>query len=282
VLFVVDQNSALLIISNTKIGKKEPVEELVEFFFSRGKPKKKIILSNPESFSWKLNNQTFELIILYDLDAEILNDVLLMLHRLSTNVPTIVLHAADLGLKFCPSFPIGDVPIPYDDEKLRKCVDSLIGHRAQRDSLTRINSSDPSIPKEIFVVEDEKVSLKILTMQLKKYNCNITSFENGSKFLKTIRDKRPDLIILDYYLPDINADHLSFWARKMYRKSEVPIIIVSGQEERAIVMALLDFGVSNYLAKPVKLNKLSKLLARYKVYLKADSKSDPISTDSTE
>jgi DNA-binding NtrC family response regulator len=100
---------------------------------------------------------------------------------------------------------------------------------------------------KIFIVEDDPWYGEILEYHLSlNPDYTITRFTNGKDCLANLH-KKPDLITIDFSLPDYNGD-------KLYQKiketdDEVPVIVISGQDEIAIAVNLLKMGVADYLIK---------------------------------
>lgn len=102
-------------------------------------------------------------------------------------------------------------------------------------------------PFKIFIVEDDPWYGEILEYHLSlNPDYSITRFTNGKDCLANLY-KKPDLITIDFSLPDYTGD-------KLYQKiketdDEVPVIVISGQDEIAIAVNLLKMGVADYLIK---------------------------------
>jgi len=100
---------------------------------------------------------------------------------------------------------------------------------------------------KIFIVEDDPWYGEILEYHLSlNPDYSITRFTNGKDCLANLY-KKPDLITIDFSLPDYTGD-------KLYQKiketdDEVPVIVISGQDEIAVAVNLLKMGVADYLIK---------------------------------
>ena len=100
---------------------------------------------------------------------------------------------------------------------------------------------------KIFIVEDDPWYGEILEYHLSlNPDYNITRFTSGKDCLANLH-KKPDLITLDFSLPDYTGD-------KLYEKikeinDQVPVIVISSQDEIAIAVNLLKMGVTDYLTK---------------------------------
>ncbi|MEI6696912.1 MAG: sigma-54 dependent transcriptional regulator [Bacteroidota bacterium] len=99
----------------------------------------------------------------------------------------------------------------------------------------------------IFIVEDDPWYGEILAYHLGlNPDYKITRFETGKECLSKMHLK-PDLITIDFSLPDMQGDELF----KKIRESnpQIPVIIISAQEEINVAVSLLKMGVNDYLIK---------------------------------
>lgn len=105
----------------------------------------------------------------------------------------------------------------------------------------------------IHLVEDDKFYNKFLTHHLSLNPDNIIeSFTSGLDLLKSTY-KNPDIIILDYSLPDYNGSALLKKIKEA--NSEVSVIIVSGQEDISTAVTLLKEGACDYIVKNDETNE---------------------------
>jgi DNA-binding NtrC family response regulator len=106
-------------------------------------------------------------------------------------------------------------------------------------------SSNESI--KIFIVEDDPVYLKFLTYVLGlNPDHEIKTFSNGNDAINALHE-RPSIITLDYSLPDKSGEEILKEIKEF--DSNIPVIIVSGQEEIGIAVQLLKLGAYDYIIK---------------------------------
>lgn len=100
---------------------------------------------------------------------------------------------------------------------------------------------------KLFIVEDDPWYGEILEYHLSlNPDYRISRFINGRECLANLHQK-PDLITIDFSLPDYNGDTLFQKIREI--NDQVPVIIISGQEEIEVAVKLLKMGVTDYLVK---------------------------------
>ena len=123
----------------------------------------------------------------------------------------------------------------------------------------------------VLVVEDDKPIRNLITTTLKMNDYRFITAGRGNEAIMLSASHKPDIIILDLGLPDIDGveviEHIRTW-------SDVPIIIVSVRSEERDKITALDKGADDYLTKPFSVDEL---LARLRVIQRRLMKSENIS-----
>lgn len=114
----------------------------------------------------------------------------------------------------------------------------------------------------ILVVEDDKPIRNFITASLKAQGFNYMETDKGREGIALSMSHKPDLIILDLGLPDMDGIDV---ITKVREWSKVPIIIVSARENERQKIEALDKGADDYLTKPFG---IGELLARVRVSLR--------------
>jgi two-component system KDP operon response regulator KdpE len=114
----------------------------------------------------------------------------------------------------------------------------------------------------ILVVDDEKAIRRFLRASLSSHGYNVFESATGVEALERAVSLHPDAIILDLGLPDIDGIEV---ARKIRKRSKIPIIILSIREETMDKVAALDAGADDYLTKPFS---TKELLARLRAVMR--------------
>ncbi|MBI3739800.1 MAG: response regulator [Chloroflexi bacterium] len=123
-----------------------------------------------------------------------------------------------------------------------------------------------SLPR-ILVVDDERPIRRFLKATLSG-QYDVIEASDGEEAIRASTNDRPDLIILDLGLPDIDGVEVT---RRLREWSQVPIIIVSVREQETDKIAALDAGADDYLTKPFS---AGELMARIRVALRRVSQSE--------
>lgn len=117
-------------------------------------------------------------------------------------------------------------------------------------------------PLRILVIDDEPPIRKLLRMGLGTQGYEILDAPNGKAALALL-DNRPDLVILDLGLPDIQGHDLLRMIRA--RDESVPIVVLSSRGDEAGKVQALDLGADDYITKPFGMDEL---LARIRAALR--------------
>jgi two-component system cell cycle sensor histidine kinase/response regulator CckA len=114
----------------------------------------------------------------------------------------------------------------------------------------------PGNGEQILVVDDEPNILRITTVIFEKYNYGIVTATNGREalalFAKQMRSIR--CVLTDLAMPYMDGVALIRELKKM--KSDIPVIVSTGQEEQWCMADLQSLGVKNFLTKPYDTAKL--------------------------
>ena len=117
-------------------------------------------------------------------------------------------------------------------------------------------------PLKVLVVDDEPPIRKLLRVGLTTQGYDILDAPNGKTALELIAQK-PDLIILDLGLPDIDGLELLRRLREM--NESVPIVVLSSRDAEGAKVQALDLGADDYVTKPFG---MEELLARIRAALR--------------
>ncbi len=102
----------------------------------------------------------------------------------------------------------------------------------------------------VLVVEDEADILDVIRHNLKRAGFDVTTAETGTEGLRRVRDSAPDLVVLDLMLPGMDGLDVCRRIKEDPLTKATPILIVSARGEESDVVAGLELGADDYLAKP--------------------------------
>jgi two-component system KDP operon response regulator KdpE len=120
--------------------------------------------------------------------------------------------------------------------------------------------SEPGV--RVLVVDDERPIRRFLQASLSAHRFTVLEAATGQEALAAVATERPEVVILDLGLPDVDGVEVT---RQLREWSQIPIIILSVREHEADKIAALDAGADDYLTKPFG---VGELLARLRVALR--------------
>ena len=118
---------------------------------------------------------------------------------------------------------------------------------------------------KIFIIEDEPSIIQLVKHNLEKNGFIISSSLNGNEGLKELKKFQPDLLLLDWMLPDLSGIEICKNIRKDNSFKNLPVIMLTAKGEEEDKIKGLDSGVDDYLTKPFSFNEL---MARIKAVLR--------------
>lgn len=103
----------------------------------------------------------------------------------------------------------------------------------------------------IFIVDDDPFINTLVVKRLSSEGYDVDAFGNGEDCLKAI-DRKPDLIILDYFFINGNVELMNgmeVFDRIKKAQPDIPVIMLSGQDKGEIVLELARKGIDDYVIK---------------------------------
>jgi len=120
----------------------------------------------------------------------------------------------------------------------------------------------------VLVVDDEPQIRRLLTVTLEANSYRVLLAASGQEGLVLAAQHRPALVVLDIGLPDLSGHEV---LRRLREWSNVPVIMLSVQDDEKGKVAALDAGADDYVTKPFNTDEL---LARLRVALRRSTKTE--------
>lgn len=122
----------------------------------------------------------------------------------------------------------------------------------------------PPQPKDrytVLYIEDNLINLKLVEdIIVRRPRVHLISALQGRRGLELAQDHRPDLILLDLNLPDIQGDELLRRLRQNPDTRRIPVVVISAEALPTQIRRILDAGARAYLTKPIDVAKLLALV----------------------
>jgi two-component system phosphate regulon response regulator PhoB len=117
----------------------------------------------------------------------------------------------------------------------------------------------------VLVIEDEEALCALLDYNLTKEGYRVTLQSDGDEAMYTIADEKPDLILLDWMLPNVSGIEICRRVRARADLKDIPIIMLTARGEEDDRIRGLETGADDYLTKPFS---MSELTARIRAVLR--------------
>ena len=108
-------------------------------------------------------------------------------------------------------------------------------------------------PAKILIVDDEPQITRVLRTALSTQGHSLRVAANGVEGMEAVHSWKPDLVITDLAMPEMNGVEL---CREIRAVSEVPIIVLSVRNQDPIKVEALDAGADDYVTKPFSIQEL--------------------------
>ena len=122
--------------------------------------------------------------------------------------------------------------------------------------------------KKILVVEDEHAIRDMLAFNLGRAGYDVQPASDGRQARAAIADGHPDLVVMDWMLPDVSGLELTRQLKRDPQTKEIPVIMLTARAEEDDRVAGLDGGADDYIVKPFSQREL---LARIRAALRRAS-----------
>lgn len=125
----------------------------------------------------------------------------------------------------------------------------------------------PIVPK-MLIVEDDHISLNLTIMLLRTYAIELDTSFSGRMALDLLSKKKYDVILMDINLPDTNGFYIIAHINKTNGvNSKTPIVMLTGNKNKASVQQAVDAGAKGYIIKPLYKDSVVKLFQKYDIPL---------------
>lgn len=121
----------------------------------------------------------------------------------------------------------------------------------------------------ILVVDDEPAVTDLLAYNLRKAHYDVLTAADGKTALHLVQQSKPDLILLDLMIPEVDGLDV---CRELRKSSSVPVIMITARGEEIDRVLGLEIGADDYVTKPFSVREL---MARVKAVLRRAHTEEP-------
>lgn len=150
-------------------------------------------------------------------------------------------------------------------KKINKKEDNMINMELKQITEKEIIPFNSLSSYKILIAEDNKINMLLARTLIKKMlgNCVVIEVSNGFDAVLKVKEEMPDLVLMDIQMPIQNGYDATSEIRKLSTFKYLPIIaltagVLNGEKEKC-----LEYGMSDYLTKPIIFNELEKILIKW-------------------
>jgi len=115
---------------------------------------------------------------------------------------------------------------------------------------------------KVLLVDDVDLFLELEKSYLEECGYDLVTANSGEETLRRIEELAPDIVLLDYYMPEMNGDEVCKALKRSERWKNLPIIMVTAAGQAEEMQQCLDSGCDDYVTKPVDKKELQDKVKR--------------------
>lgn len=117
--------------------------------------------------------------------------------------------------------------------------------------------------KQILVVDDDPMVVKMLTEPLKNAGYDVRVAYHGLEALKSVKERRPDLILLDILMPLLDGFKVARFLKFDKRYRDIPIVVLTSRATEGERKMGDIVGADEFLLKPIRIPQVLSVICRY-------------------
>jgi CheY-like chemotaxis protein len=117
--------------------------------------------------------------------------------------------------------------------------------------------------KQILVVDDDPMVVKMLTEPLKRAGYDVRVAYHGLEALKRVKERRPDLILLDILMPLLDGFKVARFLKFDKRYRDIPIVVLTSRATEGERKMGDKVGADEFLLKPIRIPQVLSVICRY-------------------
>ncbi|MBW6486967.1 MAG: winged helix-turn-helix domain-containing protein [Syntrophobacterales bacterium] len=133
--------------------------------------------------------------------------------------------------------------------------------------------------KQIIVADDEQDILELVSFNLEQEGFSVIKAGNGRKALELIRAKKPDLVMLDLMMPEMNGMDVCRAVRGNAETADIPIIMLTAKADPLDKILGLEIGADDYITKPFHVREM---IARVRSLLRRSERKAQLDVDKAD
>ena len=117
--------------------------------------------------------------------------------------------------------------------------------------------------KTIMVVDDERDLVETIKLKLSAEGYDVIEAYDGQEALEKMRQKRPDLVLLDIMMPQLNGYQVCREIKKDAKLKQIPVLMLTAKVQESDKFWGLETGADDYITKPFEFETLMDSIKKY-------------------
>lgn len=118
------------------------------------------------------------------------------------------------------------------------------------------------MPKKILLVDDSNLVLEVERSLLRRTGCELVTAGTGADALRRVIEERPDVVLLDFNLPDMTGDKICAGIKGNPETTDIPVVMVTTKSSADYVELCRRAGADDYMTKPLQYQELLSKVAQ--------------------
>ena len=220
---------------------KEFIDPLVELATARGF--QTAIAPNPK-FARESLQRVLPDIILLDISIEKKDDEYLFLEEISKqerSIPVLVFTSQELSTD----------RVALARRKSKGFFHKPISSNRVLEVITQTLKPGKKTEPKVMVVDDDRMTLRLVRTLLEPWGIKVNILNDSLKFWDELQSVKPDLLILDVQMPNVDGIELCQLLRNDSRWAWLPIVFLTGQRDAETIQQVFSAGADDFIHKPV-------------------------------
>lgn len=210
----------------------------------------------------KLNHPDIIIISLLELEVQ-KAAILTELKELYPNIPKLCMGTGECMTRFQDVFSVGGFytfEVPGEKKMLIEEIYKVL--QIDYSVNSSIMSRNKGDRKCILLIDDSPMQLRVLNEILKK-DYDVQMATSAAKALTLLGQRLPDIIFLDYDMPECDGRMTLQMIREVEEAKDIPVIFLTGVNDGAHIRAVLELHPAGYMLKPANREKLYEVLDKF-------------------
>ncbi len=117
--------------------------------------------------------------------------------------------------------------------------------------------------KTVLIVEDNELNMKLFHDLLEAHGIDTLETRNGNEVLDIVREKKPDLILMDIQLPEISGLEVTRMLKQDDDLKDIPVIAVTAFAMKGDEEKIREGGCEDYISKPISVTNFLEVIQKY-------------------